>query len=162
MAESSPTQAKRAWTEPVYLHQLVQHHQFDRQVDCIRQRLGVCLVDPFTTEDLTDKCNGQADTDKVEIYEEFLRMACLNKVAKAEEIDCSVNIDHRDDRSLKSENDKLNALVEIVDCKPHAGIGLIATKCLDRDRHLENAEIDNDHCEHCAQYALVSDKKVQS
>ena len=87
-------------------------------------------------------------------------MACLNRVARAEEIDCSMNIDNRDDRFLKSEDDKLNALVDIVDCKPHAGIGLIATKCLDRGQHLKNAEVDNDHCEHCAQYAFVPDDKV--
>ena len=77
-------------------------------------------------------------------------MACLDGVARAEKIDCGMDVDYRDDRFLDGEDDKLNALVDIVNCKPHARIGLIAAKRLDRGRHLENAEIDNDHCKHCA------------
>ena len=160
MAKSPPTHTTRAWTEPVYLHQLVQHHELDRQFDCIRQRLGACLVNPFSTENLTNECNVEAYTEKVKIDEEFLRMACLNGVARAEESDRSMDVDHRDDRFLEGEDDKLNTLIDVVDCEPHARIGLVAAKCLDCGRHLENAEVDNDHCEHCAQYALVSDDKV--
>lgn len=87
-------------------------------------------------------------------------MACLIGVARAEEIDCSMDVDYRDDEFLEGEDDKLNALIDIVNCEPQARIGLIATERLDRGRHLENAEVCNDHCKHCAQYALVSDDKM--
>lgn len=122
--------------------------------------MGACLVDPFSTEDFTDECDVQADTEQVKIYKEFLCMACLNRVAWAEEINRSMNVDHRDDGFLKSEDDKLNTLIDVVNLEPHARIGLIATKCLDCGRHLKNAEVDNDHRKHCAQYALVSDNNV--
>ena len=87
-------------------------------------------------------------------------MACLIGIARAEEIDGGMNIDDRDDRFLKSEDNKLNAFIDIVNCEPPAWIGLIAPKCLDRCRYLENAEVDNDHCEHGTQYALISDDQV--
>ena len=87
-------------------------------------------------------------------------MACLIGVAGAEKIDGSMDVDDRYNRFLKSEDNELNAFIDIVNCEPSARIGLIATKCLDRGRYLENAEVDNDHCEHGTQYALVSDDQV--
>ena len=132
-------------SKAVDIHQFVQDHELESELDGVGKRLCARLVHPLAAVDLADKGNVENDAEEIEVDEELLRHTSLGRIVGKKHLEGGSDVEDRNGEFLKGEDDELDAFVDIVDVEKSAGVFLITAKGEDGGGDLEDAEVEDDH-----------------
>ena len=147
--------------ETIHVHQLVEDDELDGEFDGVGKRLRARFVDPFARVDFADEGNVEEYAENVQVYEELLRFADFQRIRGEENLERGADVDDGDDEFLQSEDYELDALVNVVDFRPHTRVGLVGAEGQGCGYDLEEDEVCDYHYQNGAQHAVVAHDEVE-